>query len=197
MKVLVACEYSGTVREAFRKRGHNAISCDIIPTEIDGPHYQGNIFDILYEDWDIMIAHPPCTYLSNAGARHLYPQKGVLNVERYAKGMEAKEFFMKLWTVEHIPKVCVENPISSKVFEMPEHSQEIQPYEYGHALSKKTRLWLRNLPLLVPTNIVEKKENCHGAEGSWYNRGGLDRQKRRAKFFQGWADAMAEQWGEQ
>jgi hypothetical protein len=157
MKVLVACEYSGTVREAFRKRGHDAISCDIIPTEIDGPHYEGDIFDILYDDWDMMIAHPPCTYLSNAGAKHLYPQKGVLNVERYEKGMEAKDFFMKLWEVTHIPKVCVENPISSKVFEMPMHTQEIQPYEYGHPLSKRTRLWLRNLPLLQPTNIVERK----------------------------------------
>lgn len=196
MKVLVACEYSGTVRDAFLEKGHDAMSCDILPTESPGPHYEGDIFDVLYEeDWDLMIAHPPCTYLSNAGARHLYPTKGVLNIDRYNKGMEAKEFFMKLWKVEHINKVCVENPISSKVFEMPKHSQEIQPYEYGHPLSKKTRLWLRNLPPLIPTNIVDKTESCDGAKGSWYNQGGLDRQKRRAKFFQGWADAMAEQWG--
>ncbi len=195
MRVLIACEYSGTVREAFRKRGHDAMSCDIIPTEIPGPHYEGDIFDVLYEDWDLMIAHPPCTYLSNAGARHLYPTKGQLNLERFQKGLEAKDFFMQLWRVPHIDKVCVENPISSKVFQMPPHSQEIQPYEYGHPLSKRTRLWLRNLPPLMPTDIVEKTENCHGAKGTWYNKGGLDRQKRRAKFFQGWADAMADQWG--
>ena len=197
MKVLIACEHSGTVREAFRKKGHDAISCDIIPTEIDGPHYQGDIFDILYDDWDMMIAHPPCTYLSNAGARHLYPggkDKG-MNMERYEKGMEAKDFFMELWEVAHIPKVCVENPISSLVYDMPRHSQTIQPWQYGHPFTKATRLWLRNLPALEPTNVVDKAESTK-VPGNWFNKGGLERQKNRSKFFQGWADAMADQWGE-
>ena len=194
MNVLVACEYSGTVRDAFIKRGHNAVSCDLLPSETDGPHIKGDVLNVVDGKWDLMIAHPPCTYLSNAGARHLYPN-GELNKERYKKGLKAKKFFLRLWGQDHIPRICVENPISSKVFEMPPHTQQIQPYEYGHPLSKKTRLWLKNLPLLQPTNIVEKAENCHGAKGSWYNQGGLDRQKRRAKFFQGWADAMADQWG--
>ena len=196
MKVLVACEYSGTVREAFRKKGHDAISCDIIPTEIDGPHYEGDISDILYDDWDMMIAHPPCTYLSNAGARFLYPggkDKG-MNMERYKKGMEGKAFFMKLWEVSHIPKVCVENPISSLVYEMPPHTQTIQPWQYGHPFTKATRLWLRNLPALEPTNVVDKAQSTK-IPGNWFNKGGLDRQKNRAKFFQGWADAMGDQWG--
>ena len=194
MNVLVACEYSGTVRDAFIKRGHNAVSCDLLPSETDGPHIKGDVLNVVDGKWDLMIAHPPCTYLSNAGARHLYPN-GELNKERYKKGLKAKKFFMQLWEQDHIPRICVENPISSKIFEMPPHTQQIQPYEYGHPLSKKTRLWLKNLPPLQPTNIVEKTENCHGAKGSWYNQGGLDRQKRRAKFFQGWADAMADQWG--
>ena len=194
MNVLVACEYSGTVRDAFIKRGHNAVSCDLLPSETNGPHIKGDVLKVVDGKWDLMIAHPPCTYLSNAGARHLYPN-GELNKERYKKGLKAKKFFMRLWEQDHIPRICVENPISSKIFEMPPHTQQIQPYEYGHPLSKKTRLWLKNLPPLQPTNIVEKTENCHGAKGSWYNQGGLDRQKRRAKFFQGWADAMADQWG--
>lgn len=193
MKVLVACEYSGTVRDAFIARGHDAISCDILPTEKEGPHYTGDIFDILYDDYDMMIAHPPCTYLSNAGARFLYP-KGKLSYLRYKQGIIGKNFFMKLWLVKHIPKVCLENPVSSTVFAMPQYSQQIQPYDFGHPVSKKTRLWLRNLPPLMPTNIVDTRQSTKVA-GNWFNTGGKERQKNRAKFFQGWADAMAEQWG--
>ena len=194
MKVLLACEYSGTVREAFNKKGHDVLSCDLEPSDVPGNHYQGDIFDVLYQEWDLMIAFPPCTYLSNAGAKHLYP-KGKLNVERYKKGLVAKQFFTELLESEHIEKICVENPISSRIFEMPPFSQEIQPYEYGHPISKKTRLWLKNLPLLEPTNIVDKSESCKGHAGTWINQGGKDRQKRRSQFFTGWADAMAEQWG--
>ena len=193
MKVLVACEYSGTVRDAFIAKGHEAISCDILQTEKEGPHYTGDIFDILYDDYDMMIAHPPCTYLSNAGARFLYPEKK-LSYLRYKQGMIGKNFFIKLWSVKHIPKVCIENPVSSTVFAMPQYSQQIQPYDFGHPVSKKTRLWLRNLPPLMPTNIVETRQSTKVA-GNWFNAGGKDRQKNRAKFFQGWADAMAEQWG--
>ena len=196
MRILVACEYSGTVREAFAKLGHEAWSCDIEDTDVPGNHYQGDVFDILYEDWDLLVAHPPCTYLSNAGARHLW-KGGELNQERYAKGLIAKEVFMKLLNAEHIPKRAIENPIQSKIYELPPHTQTIQPYDFGHPLSKATRLWLRGLPPLMPTNIVVKEENCHGAKGSWINKGGIDRQKRRSKFFQGWADAMADQWGKE
>jgi len=192
MRVLVACEFSGVVRDAFIKAGHYAMSCDILPTDKAGNHYQGDIRDVLQWDWDLMIAHPPCTYLSNAGARHLYP-KGILNPDRLAKGMEAKEFFLTLYNAP-IPKICVENPIPSTVFELPRYTQTIQPYEYGHPYKKKTCLWLKGLPALTPTNIVEVKESTKIA-GNWFNKGGKDRQKNRAKTFEGIANAMAQQWG--
>jgi hypothetical protein len=191
MKVLIACEYSGVVRDAFTALGHDAMSCDILPTDSDGKHYQGDVLDILYEGWDLMIAHPPCTYLSNAGARHLYP-KGILNQDRLAKGLEAKEFFMKLYNAP-ISKICIENPIPSKVFGLPAYTQAIQPYEFGHPFKKKTCLWLKGLPNLTPTNIVEDRQSSKVA-GNWFNKGGKDRQKNRAKTFQGIADAMASQW---
>jgi hypothetical protein len=192
MRVLIACEYSGTVRDAFKKLGHYAMSCDILPTDVPGNHYQGDIRDVLQWDWDLMIAHPPCTYLSNAGARHLYPQ-GVLNLDRLAKGLEAKEFFMELFNAP-IPKICVENPIPSTVFELPKYSQSIQPYEFGHPFKKKTCLWLKNLPPLMATMVVAHTQSTKIA-GNWFNKGGKDRQKNRAKTFQGIADAMADQWG--
>ena len=193
MKILIACEYSGTVRDTFLKRGHDAMSCDILPTESAGPHYQGDIFDILYDNWDMMIAHPPCTYLSNAGARFLYPE-GRLDYLRYKKGIAGKSFFMRLYNSRHIPKICVENPVSSTVFNMPQYSQQIQPYDFGHPVQKKTRLWLKGLPPLFPTDILSERQSSKIA-GNWFNKGGTDRQKNRALFFQGWADAMAEQWG--
>jgi hypothetical protein len=192
MKVLVACEYSGTVRDAFIKNGHDAISCDLLPTESPGPHYQGSVLDILNNGWDMMIAHPPCTYLSNAGARFLYP-KGVLNELRLAQGLEAKNFFMLLWNA-NIPMIAIENPTPSRVFALPKYDQVIQPYEYGHPVQKRTCLWLKNLPNLTPTNIVEQRQSSK-VPGNWFNKGGKDRQKNRAKTFDGIADAMAEQWG--
>ena len=190
MKILIACEYSGTVRDAFIAKGHDAMSCDILPTDVPGPHYQGNIMDVLYDGWDMMIAHPPCTYISNAGARFLYP-KSVLNPERLAKGLEAKEFFMKLFDAP-IEKIAVENPIPSKVFGLPSYTQAIQPYEYGHPFKKKTCLWLKNLPPLMPTDIVGYSESTK-VPGNWFNKGGKDRQKNRAKTFDGIAKAMADQ----
>tara|TARA_B100001094_G_scaffold306562_1_gene337445 strand:- start:786 stop:1373 length:588 start_codon:yes stop_codon:yes gene_type:complete len=195
MRILIACEYSATVREAFAKKGHDVMSCDIEPTDVPGPHYQGDIFDVLYQDWDMMIAHPPCTYLSNAGARFLYPggKENGINMERYTKGLEAKEFFMKLYDA-NIPKICVENPISSKVYNLPTHTQTIQPFEYGHPFKKATRLWLKGLPPLEPTNIVDTAQSTK-VPGNWFNKGGVERQKNRSKFFEGFADAMAEQWG--
>jgi len=148
MRVLVACEYSGVVRDAFIALGHKAVSCDILPTDVDGPHIQDDVLEVLKytKDWDLMIAHPPCTYLSNAGARHLYPQ-GVLNEDRLAKGLEAKSFFINLFNAP-IPRIVIENPIPSKVFGLPQYNQVIQPYEFGHPFSKKTCLWLKNTPPL-------------------------------------------------
>lgn len=196
MKVLIACEESQRVCIAFRELGHEAYSCDIEPCSGGHPewHIQDDVLNHLNKEWDLIIAHPPCTYLSNAGARFLYP-KGELNQERYKKGLEAKEFFMKLYNAD-CPHIAVENPVSSKIFQMPEHSQEIQPYMFGHPFKKKTRLWLKGLPPLKPTNIVEAAESTKIA-GNWFNKGGKERQKNRSKTFEGIARAMAEQWGKE
>lgn len=192
MKVLVACEFSGIVREAFKAKGHDAWSCDLLPTEIPGQHIQDDVLNHLNNGWDLMIAHPPCTYLSNAGARHLYP-KHELNQERYKKGLEAKKLFEALLNAD-IKKIVIENPIPSTIFGLPKYTQIIQPYEYGHPFSKKTCLWIKGLPLLQPTNIVDIRESTKIA-GNWFNKGGKDRQKNRARTFAGIAEAMAEQWG--
>jgi len=192
MKILVACEYSGIVRDAFRGKGHDAWSCDILPTDSDPTyHLQCDVLEVLNDGWDMMIAHPPCTYLSNAGAKHLYKGK-ILNIDRYHKGLEAKEFFTKLLNA-NIAKIAIENPISSKIFEMPKYTQEIQPFHFGHPTTKKTRLWLKNLPPLNPTQIVEPCTNCHES-GTWFMKGGKERQKNRSKTFPGIANAMANQW---
>jgi hypothetical protein len=194
MKVLVACEESQRVCMAFREKGHEAYSCDIESCSGGHPewHIQDDVLKHLNEDWDLIIAHPPCTYLSNAGARFLYP-KGKLNEDRYKLGLEAKEFFLKLLNAP-CNKICVENPVSSKIFNMPEYTQEIQPYMFGHPYKKKTRLWLKGLPELKPTNIVEVSESTKVA-GNWFNKGGKERQKNRSKTFEGIAKAMAERWG--
>ena len=208
MKVLVACEESQEVCKAFRAKGHEAYSCDI--QEPSGGHPEWHILgDALKAieggqvttmdgethdigKWDLLIAHPPCTYLSNAGARFLYPQ-GVLNMERYEKGVEAKEFFMKFLNC-NCEKVCVENPLPSKIFGLPDYSQIIQPYEFGHPYKKKTLLWIKNLPYLKPTCVVECQQSTK-VPGNWFNAGGKDRQRNRAKTFPGIAKAMADQWG--
>jgi hypothetical protein len=192
MRVLIACEYSGRVRDAFIRAGHNAMSCDLLPTEAPGPHYQGSVLDIINDGWDLMIAHPPCTYLSNAGARWLYAG-GKLNQQRYETGLEAKEFFLALMNAE-IPMIAIENPVPSKVFDLPRYTQAIQPYEFGHLFKKKTCLWLKNLPKLNPTSIVETRESTK-IPGNWFNKGGKERQKERARTFSGIAEAMANQWG--
>ena len=182
----------GIVRDAFAAKGHDAWSCDILSTESPGNHFQGDVLEHLNKGWDLMIAHPPCTYLSNAGARYLYP-KGKLNKDRYKLGLKAKEFFMQLYNAP-INKICVENPISSRIFSLPKYTQTIQPYEYGHPVQKKTCLWLKNLPELKPTNIIYKRQSTK-IPGNWFNKGGKDRQKNRSKFFVGFAQAMADQWG--
>jgi len=192
LKVLVACEYSGRVRDAFTKRGHFAMSCDLLPSDTPGFHWQGSVLDVLDMGWDLMIAHPPCTYLSNAGARWLYAGK-VLNTARFEQGLEAKDFFLTLLNAD-IPRIAIENPIPSSVFDLPKYSQTIQPYEFGHPFKKKTCLWLKNLPPLKATNIVDVRESTK-VPGNWFNKGGKDRQKERARTFEGIADAMADQWG--
>ena len=203
MRVLLACEESQVVCKAFRARGHEAYSCDIQPCSGGHPewHYRQDVFKVITKGWDMIIAFPPCTYLSNAGACRLYPTKGNLDIDRYNKGLEAKAFFMAILNVP-CPKVAVENPVSSLVFKMPKHTQEIQPYHFGHPFTKKTRLWLRGLPLLVPTNEVKpqgpyipagtsrKDRSKYGAA----KRAGGD-SKNRSKTFLGIAKAMAEQWG--
>ena len=163
MQILVACEESQAVTIALRKLGHEAYSCDLIPCSGGHPewHIQQDVLPLLngycffktcdgsahyvLGRWDMLIAFPPCTYLSNAGACRLYPQKGQLDLERYQKGLEGKAFFMRFLTAE-CPRIAVENPVSSKVFQMPPHSQEIQPWQFGHPVTKKTRLWLIGLP---------------------------------------------------
>ena len=194
MKILVACEESQTVCKAFRAKGHEAYSCDVLPCSGGHPewHIQGDVLEQLGKGWDMMIAHPPCTYLTNAGAVHLYP-KGKLNKERLKKGMVARRFFMKLFNAD-IPKIVVENPIPSTIYKLPKYSQTIQPYQFGHPFSKKTCLWLKNVPPLTPTKIVSNIQSTK-IPGNWFNKGGMERQKNRSKTFQGIADAMAEQWG--
>ena len=194
MKVLVACEESQTVCKAFREKGHEAFSSDVQECSGGHPewHIQGDVTQALNDGWDLMIAHPPCTYLSNAGARFLYP-KGILNEERLAKGMEAKKLFTLLLNAP-IEKIAVENPIQSKVFGIKKYDQIIEPYWFGHPFKKKTCLWLKNLQPLIATEMLEKPESTKVA-GNWFNKGGKERQKNRSKTFSGIAKAMAEQWG--
>lgn len=222
MKILVACEESQAVTIELRKLGHEAYSCDTEPYSGGHPewHIQQNVIPILNGKcyfktmdgalhdtvdrwrWDMIIAFPPCTYLSNAGACRLYPSKGQIDQERFQKGLKAKDFFLQFYNAD-CPRIAVENPVSSTVFQMPPHSQEIQPWQFGHPYTKKTRLWLRGLPPLEPTDIVEpfspyvpagtgrKDKSKYGAA----KRG--EDAKNRAKTFLGIAKAMAVQWAGQ
>lgn len=197
MKILIACEYSGTVRDAFRKLGHDAWSCDILPTDANPKyHIQCNVLEILNYRWDMMIAHPPCTYLSNSGVQHLKKDPG-----RYEKMLAGREFFMKL-LYANIPRKCIENPVPHSYARLPKYSQIIQPYHFGEEAQKKTCLWLVNLPLLIPTKIVDKGEVYIGKDGKsngskWYQLPpSSERWKYRSKTFQSIADAMANQWGD-
>jgi len=193
MKILVACEESQAVTIELRKLGHEAFSCDILPCSGGHPewHIQGDVLAQLDKGWDMMIAHPPCTYLSNAGARFLYP-KGILNQDRLALGMEAKNFFMQLLNAP-IAKIVIENPVQSTVFGIRKYDQLIEPYQFGHPFKKKTCLWLKNVPPLEHTNVLSKPESTKVA-GNWFNKGGKERQKNRSKTFQGIAQAMAKQF---
>lgn len=191
MRILVACEFSGVVREAFRRRGHDAISCDLLPAE-DGSehHYQGNVLDILEKTWDMMIAHPPCTYLSVSG---LHWNKRVPG--RQEKTEEALEF-VKLLLDAPIEKIALENPVSCISTRIRKPDQIIQPWMFGHDASKKTCFWLKNLPLLKPTNIIKKDRYSNQTPSGQNNLGpSLDRWKLRSITYKGIAEAMAEQWG--
>lgn len=195
MKVLVACEYSGVVRDAFRAKGHDAMSCDLLPTDSTGPHYQGDIFDIVDNGWDLMIAHPPCTYLTNSANSHL-----VTDGERWKQLVDGACFFRELLNVP-IPKICVENPIMNgyaKKIVGQSQAQVIQPWMFGHKEQKATCLWLKGLPLLEETDNVKdemmklpdkERQRLH------YLPPSTDRWKIRSTTYQGIADAMASQWG--
>ncbi len=199
MRILIACEESQEVCKAFRARGHEAYSCDILPCSGGHPewHLQTNVLDILGTQYfDLMIGHPPCTFVSNAGCRWLYP-KGKLNQERYKQGLKAKGFFMELLNSD-VPRICIENPYPHKVFDFPKESQRVQPYEHGHKVQKKTLLWLKNLPKLKPTKIVEPEfmRDSKGVRHSkWFMEQGFNAGKKKSKTFTGIAKAMAEQWG--
>lgn len=217
MRILVACEESQAVTIELRRLGHEAYSCDIQECSGGHPewHIKGDVLRLINGNcrfqtmdgerheivgkWDMLIAHPPCTYLTNAGARHLW-KGGVLNEERYAKGMEAKEFFMAFYNAD-CDHIAIENPTPSKIFELPPVSQYVQPWEHGHEYTKRTGLWLKKLPVLVPTNIVQPIATwC--PSGSYSHKHGnqhrgmftKDRAKNRSKTFPGIARAMAEQW---
>ena len=195
MKVLVACEYSGTVRDAFISRGHEAISCDLLPTDVEGPHYQGDVFDIINDGWDLMIAHPPCTYLCSSGLHWNKRTPG-----RQEKTDEALEFVRKLLEAP-IEKIALENPIGCISTKIRKPSQTIQPWQFGHDASKATCLWLKNLPLLTPTQlvaprIVDGKKRWGNQTDSGQNKlpPSEDRWKIRSETYRGIAEAMADQW---
>lgn len=220
MKVLVACEESQAVCKAFRKRGHEAYSCDIM--ECSGGHPEWHIkqdvlpllngrcefntcdgeLHTISGKWDLIIGHPPCTYLSNAGSVRLYPKRGQLNQERYSKGLKAKEFFMCFYNAD-CDKIAIENPIPIRVYNLPPYQQIIQPFEHGHPYSKKTCLWLKGLPKIKPTKIITDNITSWVSGGSKDSNGTLRKNKgtvfrdslTRSKTFHGIAAAMAEQWG--
>lgn len=223
MNVLVACEESQEVCKAFRARGHNAYSCDL--QECSGGHPEWHIKDdvlaVLYPDkwrgtnlhlqsghicrifkWDLIIAHPPCTFLSAAGACRMYPTKGIIDHARYEKAMAAREFFMKLWLNSTCGHICIENPRPLKCVNLPKETQRIQPYQFGDPWSKQTYLWLYGLPELQPTKICSEYKPYISC-GTSRNKGNPDKagfsraggaQKVRSRTFSGIAEAMADQW---
>lgn len=181
MRVLVACEFSGIVRDAFLRRGHDAWSCDYLPTEAPGPHIQGDVLSVLNDNWGLMIAHPPCTHLAVSGARWFKGKE-----ELQARALD----FVRILLNAPIPRIALENPVSVISTKIRKPDQIIQPWMFGHPETKATCLWLKNLPQLVPTNIVE------GRYGRvWREPPTPDRWKKRSITYQGIADAMAEQWG--
>lgn len=191
MKVLIACEESGTTRDAFIALGHDAMSCDILPTSSPGPHYQGDVRDVLGDGWDLMIAHPPCTHLAVSGARWFK--------DKAQEQEEALEFVRMLMDAP-IPRIAIENPVSIISSRIRKPDQIVQPWMFGDPFTKTTCLWLKGLPLLEADDVVDKGER-HVTKGgkslpAWYNLPpSPDRAKIRSKTFPGFARAMAEQWG--
>ena len=183
MRVLVACEFSGTVRDAFRARGHFAVSCDLMPAESGAPHYQGDVRELIksWGGWDLLIAHPPCTHLAVSGARWFK--------DKEQEQMEALDFVRYLMSAP-IPRICIENPVSVISSRIRKPDQSIQPWQFGHGEVKRTCLWLKNLPRLRPTQIVDGREaRVHRMPP------GPDRWRERSRTFSGIAEAMADQWG--
>lgn len=201
MKVLIACEFSGVVRDAFRRRGHQAWSCDILPADpspFQKYHFNRDVLGLLKQPWDLVIAHPPCTYITNAGVRHLHSvpsRNGVLpkihGEERWKLMRQASQFFAEFLNCR-CNKVCVENPVPHRYAKeiIGQYTQLIQPWQFGHGETKATCLWLKNLPILVPTKIVEGRvARIHMMPPS------ADRGKLRSITYTGIAEAMADQWG--
>jgi len=193
MKVLIACEYSGTVRDAFLARGHDAMSCDLLPTDAPGPHWCGDVRDVLGMGWDLMIAHPPCTHLAVSGARWFDKKR-----DEQAAALD----FVRLLMDAPIERIAIENPVSIISSRIRKPDQIIQPYEHGHEATKTTCLWLKGLPHLKPSNIVGKGARHVTKSGrslpEWYNLPpSADRWKIRSATFPGIAAAMADQWGAQ
>jgi len=196
VKVLVACEYSGTVREAFKRAGHDAMSCDLLPTDVEGNHHQGDVLELLHDGWDLLIAHPPCTYMTNSGVSWLHKDP-----TRWAKLDDAAKFFNKFLNAP-IKRIAVENPVMHRYAKERiggiKQSQVIQPWMFGHTEQKATCLWLKNLPLLQPTNNVKEvmlQKPANERQRLHYLSPGPDRWKIRSKTYQGIADAMVAQWG--
>jgi len=196
MRVLVACEYSGTVRDAFAALGHDAWSCDILPTDAPGNHYQGDVTDILGDGWDLLIGHPPCTYMTNSGVCWLHKDP-----TRWAKLDDAAAFFLTLWNAP-IPRIAIENPVMHKYAKERvgvEQAQTVQPYHFGHMEQKATCLWLKGLPRLEATKNVKAEMMqlpANERQRLHYLPPSPDRWKLRSKTYQGLADAMAAQWGQ-
>ena len=182
MRVLIACEYSGRVRDAFRALGHDAMSCDLLPTDAEGPHHQGDVTELLHMGWDLMIAHPPCTHLAVSGSRWFK--------DKVKEQAEALVFVQTLMDAP-IAKIAIENPISVISSRIRKPDQIIQPWQFGHGETKAACLWLKGLPKLTPTNVVEGREaRVHRMPPS------PDRWKERSRTYQGIAEAMAAQWGQ-
>ena len=191
MKVLIACEYSGAVRDAFLAAGHDAMSCDLLPTDVPGPHYQGDVRDVLNNGWDLMVAHPPCTHLAVSGARWFH-----LKQQEQAEALD----FVRLLMAAPVLRIAIENPVSIISSRIRKPDQIIQPWQFGHEATKTTCLWLKNLPALRPTAVVGKGERHVTKSGKslpkWYNLPPSDdRWKLRSATFSGIAAAMADQWG--
>lgn len=204
MKILIACEFSGIVREAFAKKGHDVTSCDLLPTEqpcsINAEHYQGDVFDIIDDGWDMMIVHPPCTYLTCAGNKWFLPQYKNRFPDRLEKRNEAIQFVQNIWD-SGIERICIENPIGVLSTQFRKWDQIIQPYQFSHTDRKPTCLWLKGLPKLIQTNLVEPKikRNRNGRTASVHHDEALclppgDRWKARSRTYQGIAEAFATQY---